>query len=232
MQTSPPSAVQPPRVILGCSTAARHRPSSLARSAQRRASRVAGIAISDGRAKLASHRIERRRVGGVEHEVRRIGDRQDEARRIGDQGAGEQVRQRVGLGAPGRREHRRRQHHRGGVVGQEGGHDHAGRIDQQEQPPRRSPRAVHGERGHGVEQALLARGLRQQHHADQEEVDVRPLPYGGRRRVQRHEAEHDEQHRARDRPDRLGRAERPDQHAGGGERADPPDGRDRPRPSS
>jgi hypothetical protein len=90
----------------------------------------------------------------VKDDVGRVGDRQHEARRIGDEGADEQVGQRLDLRRLGRGVDRRRQDHRGGVVGQEGRHHRADDVDEQEQALGRAVGAVDGGRRHPIEQAF------------------------------------------------------------------------------
>jgi hypothetical protein len=69
--------------------------------------------------------------------------------------------------------------------------------------------------GQIVEQAFAARDLRDEHHADQEEVDIETLGdtvqrFACGQEVAKHQCEG-----ARDRPDRLGQAKGPDDDAGG-----------------
>ncbi len=95
----------------------------------------------------------------------------------------------------------------------------ADEIDQQEQPLRRAARILHCQRGEIIEQASSARQLGDQHHADQEEIDVeafldaRQAPPATAGRAKQHEragADHG--------PDRLGQAKGPDDDASGRER--------------
>ena len=109
------------------STALTQLPASRSRSTQRSATKVTTIAASDGSANDANHCPSGGMLPAVEDEVGGVGDRQHEARRIGDQRAGEQQRQRIGLRLARRGVDRRGQHHRGGVVRQEGRGDDAGR---------------------------------------------------------------------------------------------------------
>ena len=106
------------------------------------------------------------------HEIGGIGDRQHEARGVGDEGADEQIGQRLGAGRARRSIDRGRQHDRGGVVGEQHGDERADDVDQQKQPLRRAARMLDRERGEPVEQAFEPRELGDQHHADQEEIDV------------------------------------------------------------
>ena len=111
------------------------------------------------------------------------------------------------LGRPRDGGNRGRQHDRGGVIGQEHGHDRANREDQAEQSCGRPVCQDGGARGQPVEQALLPRKLRQQHHAGQEQIDVPPLATPARL-PRRQQAEQDQECRAADGPNELGPGKR------------------------
>ncbi len=70
--------------------------------------------------------------------------------------------------------------------------------------------------GEIVEQPLAAGELGDQHHADQEQIDVETLADAGEGVRCRDQAERDEQDGARHGPDRFGQPKRADDDAGGG----------------
>jgi hypothetical protein len=115
-------------------------------------------------------------VLGEHHQVGRVGDRQHEARRVGDEGAGEQIGQRIlHLRRAGGVVDRRGQHHGASVVGKEHRDQDADAIDQGEQPQRRTLGRAHRMASDPVEQPFLPGDLGQQHHADEEQIDVGAL---------------------------------------------------------
>ena len=152
---------------------------------------------------------QRRHVAAVDHQVGRVGDRQHEAGRVGDEGADEQVGQRPCAWPSSPRRRRPASAPRPSRRWTGTRSPPADAVDQGEQPraPTRAPAG--GPRGQPVEQALLPRQLRQQHHADQEQIDVGALgdrlparrrPAAGRRATS--------SDRAGDGPDGLGPRER------------------------
>ena len=165
-------------------------------------------------------------MAAVDHQVRRVGDRQHEAGRIGDEGADQQIRQRLlGLDGGGHRGHRRGQHDGGGVVGQEDRHDRANEIDQREQPRGRAVRHPRRARGQPVEQTLRPGQFGQQHHTDEEQVNIRALGDAPQRIAGRHEAQRQQRDGAGDGPHRLRQAPGPQNHAGGRGAGDQPGGK-------
>ncbi len=134
------------------------------------------MASTEGSANIASQRLSGGMCSRGDHEVGGVRDRQHEARRVGDEGADEEVGQRVlDAGGLGGGVDRRGQHDRAGVVRQEDRDHRADTVDQGEQARGRAPGRPHGDAGEPVEQPLLPGDLRHQHHADEEEVDVRAL---------------------------------------------------------
>ena len=145
----------------------------------------------------------------VDDEVGRVRDRQHEARRVGDEGADEEVGQRLGLRRLGRRIDRRRQHHGAGIVREENRDHDADEVDEEEQARRRSSGLAHGDAGEPVEEPLLPGDLGKQHHADEKQVDIRPLAHAVPGRVRRDQAQHQQRPGAERGPDRLRPGERP-----------------------
>ncbi len=80
------------------------------------------------------------------------------------------------------------------------------------------------QRGKPVEQALTARNLGQQHHAGQEQIDIRSFGNSGQRGRRRNQPQHDKQRGAADRPDGLDRGEGTDEDTGDRQCGDDPDG--------
>ena len=159
----------------------------------------------------------------AEHdEIGGIGDRQHEARGIGNEGADEQIGQRLGAGRACRGIDRRRQHDGGGIIREQHGDDRADDVDQQEQPLRRAGCIFHRKGREIVEQAFEPGELRDQHHADQEEIDVDALLDAGERILPWQEAEQDQGASAEHGPDRLGQAKRADNDARGRDDDDAP----------
>ena len=171
----PNNAALPPVDSGSRATPCSHDPASRLRSTQRNACEGHHDRGDRWRRERTKPLAERWHPAAIEYEVGGIGDRQHEARRVGDHRAGEQQRQRIDLALLRRGIDGGRQHHRSRIVGQEGGGNDAGRIDQQEEPGCRSPGVDSRGRRDPVEQSLLARGLAEQHHADQEEIDVGAL---------------------------------------------------------
>ncbi len=160
----------------------------------------------------------------IEHQVRGIGYGQDEARRVGDEGADEEVGERFGLGLFGGREDGGGQHDGCSVVGQEGRDHHPHAIDQEKEPLGRTLGLVDGIGGDPVEQSFPPGRLRQQHHPDEEQIDIEALADRMPGAGHREEAKHDQHDRAGRRPYRFRPAEWPDQDAERGQDGDRPDG--------
>jgi hypothetical protein len=95
-------------------------------------------------------------------------------------------------------------------------------FDQQKQPLRRAVRMLDGERGEIVEQTFEAGELGDQHHADEEEIDVDALLDAGKRAAPRQQAEQHQRGGPRQCPDRLGQAKRPNDDACGRKPNDAP----------
>jgi hypothetical protein len=70
------------------------------------------------------------------------------------------------------------------------------------------------DRGQPIKQPFLARDLRQQHHAEQKQINVSALGGAGQRLGNGNQAERDEQARAHDRPHGFGQIEGPQDNAG------------------
>lgn len=172
---------------------------------------------------LQPHR-QRRHLRAEHDEIGRIGNRQHETRRVRNEGADQEIRQRLDLRRPGCGIYRRRQHHRGGVVGEEHRHQRADAIHDQEQPLGRAVGMAHGPCRKPVEQALLAGDFREQHHADQEEIDIEPFGCSGNGLAPRQQVQQHQQHRAGQRPDEFRQPPGPHDHAEGGEGGDAPGG--------
>src|SRR6185312_17568529 len=74
-----------------------------------------------------------------------------------------------------------------------------------------------------IEQPRNPRDLRQQHHADEEEIDVEPLEHPRHGSARREQPQTDERQGASDRPDSLRQSEWPQDDPCGGQGADTPD---------
>jgi hypothetical protein len=110
------------------------------------------------------------------------------------------------------------QHDRRRIIGEEGRHHHADAVEEQEEAFWRPVGMVHRKRRDPVEQSLPACDLREQHHADQEEVDVEPLAHRAQSVGQRQQAEDQERDAPQNRPDGLRPVERANQDACRGQR--------------
>ena len=160
--------------------------------------------------------LRKRRHRSVKHdEIGRVGDRQDEARGVGDEGANEQIGQGFDIGGPCRGIDGRRQDDSGRVVRQEDRDDRSHAVHERKQPSRGSARRLHGMCGSPVEQAFLPCKLGEQHHADEEEIDVRSLEDGCERALRRQKLRADERCGAGEREDIFGQAPRAQKHASG-----------------
>jgi hypothetical protein len=71
--------------------------------------------------------------------------------------------------------HGRREHDRRCIVGQEYGDDRADQIDERKQPRGGATGMRCRLRGQPVEEALLPGDLSQQHHSEQEQIDIRAV---------------------------------------------------------
>jgi len=131
-------------------------------------------------------------------------------------------RQRVGLRFLRGGKHGGRKDDRGGVVRKKGRDHHADQIHEHEELARRALRVIDREHRDPVEEPFAAPYFREQHHAEQEQIDVRALADGFHRQIQRQQPQRHQQHRAGHRPYRLGPLERTGDHAGGRERGDTP----------
>ncbi|SDH22243.1 hypothetical protein SAMN05216466_10818 [Paraburkholderia phenazinium] len=166
--------------------------------------------------------VQRRRVIRVKHEIGGIRDWQDETRRVGDERAHEQQRQRLHIRLLRGGEHGGRQHDGSGIVRQKRRHHDADQVHQQKEPARRALRVVHGKHCDPVEQSLTATQLRQQHHADEEQIDVGAFCDRLQREADRKQPERDEQHRACHCPDRFWPSEGTQDNASGSGKRDTP----------
>ena len=125
--------------------------------------------------------VEDDKVGGV-------GDGENEGRGIRDHGAGEEVRQGLDFGFADGAEDGGGEHDGGGVVGHEHGDRCADSVDEREETGGAAVRAAYGGGGDPVEDAVFFGQLGQEHHADEEEVDVGAFGNGAAGELQGDEA--------------------------------------------
>ena len=161
---------------------------------------------------------EGRHVRVEDDEVGGVGDGEDEAGRVGDEGADEEVGEWGDFGLADGGEDGGSEDDGGGVVGHEDGDERANGVDEEEEARATAPGFADGDGGDPVEDALPAGELAEEHHADEEEIDVGAFGDGGAGELEGDEAEGEEQDCASGDPPDLGdvaRAYEHEQDAGG-----------------
>lgn len=128
--------------------------------------------------------------------VRGVGDGENEGGGVGDHGAGEEKGEGIDAGAANGGEHGGGEDDCGGVVGEADGDGDAGEVEKRKEARGGAACVRDGDRGDPVEDAVLAGELGEEHHAGEEEVDVRAFGDGVAGEGERDEPGEDEKQSA------------------------------------